>query len=178
MHTIQTQRLFLSPLQLNDAAAMYAYASDPEVAQYTSWSPHESVEASLAFLNYIIAKENWTPSQFRVVWGIKETRNGPIIGTVSFGQDSPKSGHLDYALSRTYWGKGYTTEAVERILDWVFEYLPRLEKVCSGCLTKNKGSVRVLEKAGFKLVDRYSSKREGKFGGALLETCLFELNRR
>lgn len=42
--TLETERLILRKLQLEDATEMFNYASNPEVVRYTSFEPHDSVE--------------------------------------------------------------------------------------------------------------------------------------
>lgn len=45
--TINTKRLILRPFQVEDAREMFEnWASDPEVTQYLTWLPHESVETT------------------------------------------------------------------------------------------------------------------------------------
>ncbi len=53
---IRSERLLLRPWDPNDADAVYAYASDPEVARYMSWHRHESVADAHFFLNEIVAE--------------------------------------------------------------------------------------------------------------------------
>jgi RimJ/RimL family protein N-acetyltransferase len=60
----------------------------------------------------------------------------------------PGVGNIGYWLGEAHWGRGYMTEAV-RLLVWLgFERLgaASLEALCLG---HNRGSQRVLEKAGF-----------------------------
>lgn len=84
---------------------------------------------------------------------------------------------MDYALGRFYWNQGITTEALKGVLEWAFPTISSLEYIHSGCLSKNIGSSRVLEKAGFKIKERYSSIRGGKFDNNCLETTTFELSK-
>ena len=44
--TLETERLILRKLQLEDAPEMFNYASNPEVVRYTSFEPHDSVETT------------------------------------------------------------------------------------------------------------------------------------
>lgn len=175
---IKTDRLVLNPLNERDIDDVFAYASDPEVSRNTSWPAHESPADTRAFIEYVERKHNAEPGSLHLVWAIHLKSEDRVIGTVSFGQDNETEGHLDYALAREYWGKGYTTEAVRAVIDWAFREVTQLEKINSGCLSRNVGSVRVLEKAGFKVTERYESRRMGKFQGAVLETTLFCLDRK
>lgn len=47
---IKTDRPLLRPLAADDAAAIFAYASDPEVARFTLWPPHRSLEFTARFV--------------------------------------------------------------------------------------------------------------------------------
>ncbi|WMV34194.1 hypothetical protein MTR67_027579, partial [Solanum verrucosum] len=75
------------------------------------------------------------------------------IGAISV---TPNSGCLDscraelgYVLAYKYWGKGIVTKAVKIAVSNIFEEWPNLERVEAFVDVDNKGSQRVLEKAGF-----------------------------
>ena len=170
---ISTHRLHLRLLQAQDVNAIFSYANDPEVSKNTAWPVHQSIADSEAFVSYVLSRNSLEIGHVRLVWGILKKGQDQLIGTISFKQDNDQEGHLDYALGRAFWGQGYITEAVAHTIEWLFDQLPHLESIHSGCLSRNIGSVKVLEKNGFQLVEQYSSKREGKFGGVLLKTSLF-----
>lgn len=46
MITLKTRRLLLAPWREEDAEALYALASDPEIGPMCGWEPHGSVEES------------------------------------------------------------------------------------------------------------------------------------
>jgi ribosomal-protein-alanine N-acetyltransferase len=52
--TLETERLILRKLKPDDAADIFAYASDSEVARYTTWQPHASIENSREFINHVL----------------------------------------------------------------------------------------------------------------------------
>ncbi|PHN04735.1 GNAT family N-acetyltransferase [Flavilitoribacter nigricans] len=174
---ITGERLQLRPLELEDAPDLYHYARDPEVARHTAWTAHQDETESRDFIHHVLSRHSEEPGSIHLVWGIHPKAQTGMIGTVSFVQDSPSEAHIDYALSREHWGKGYVTEVVRRVVDWAFRELPDLKRINSGCLSRNIGSVKVLQKSGFSVTERYESRRGGKFGGALLETTLFSLER-
>ena len=177
MSSIQTQRLNLKLLHLDDAEDVFQYASDPAVAENTSWWPHQGVEDAKAFVESVVAKNSNEVGSLHHVWAIRLLDEKQAIGTASLVQDNVSLAHIDYALSQHYWRKGYMTEAVSAVVSWAFENLPLLEQIHSGCLTRNIGSVKVLKKVGFEIVERYESKRGPKFDNQVLETSLFRLLR-
>ena len=44
---METDRILLRPWLESDAAALFKYASDPEVGPRAGWPPHQSVDESL-----------------------------------------------------------------------------------------------------------------------------------
>lgn len=61
-----------------------------------------------------------------------------------------QNANLGYFISREHQGKGYTTEAVRLCIRYAFEDLG-LHRVQAGVMPRNTPSLRVLEKAGFRL---------------------------
>lgn len=59
------------------------------------------------------------------------------------------SAEIGYWLGEPFWGNGIMTEAVRQMVDYGFKHL-NLIRIYSGVFDFNKGSQRVLEKAGFK----------------------------
>ena len=69
------------------------------------------------------------------------------------------------------------TEAVTMVVTWAFAHLERLMVVRSGCLTRNVGSRRVLEKAGFRLSGFEKIRFGAKFNHQILGVSNFERRR-
>ena len=70
--------------------------------------------------------------------------------------------------SKSFWGAGYATEVVSHVVQYGFENLG-LEKITAGCYESNKGSKKVLIKAGFEVEGfrkgqvAFGSQREGVY---------------
>ena len=60
-----------------------------------------------------------------------------------------KFAELAYIINPEYWGKGYGTEAVGRVVQFLVEEM-KIHKIRAGFFAKNVASNRVLEKVGFK----------------------------
>lgn len=56
---------------------------------------------------------------------------------------------IGYVLARSHWKKGYMTEAVSVLTDWILAQ-PVVFRLWAVCDVENRGSARVLEKAGFE----------------------------
>lgn len=100
------------------------------------------------------------------LWIFKKTE-GKIIGNIVFGDMKAEkylSCTLGYKLDKEEVNKGYTTEALARAIDLLFnEY--KFREISAKILVRNKASLRVLEKLGFKerSKDSCSLKVNGKW---------------
>lgn len=146
---LETERLFLRPIEEGDADAIFAYASVEDVAMNTSWYAHESMEATQDFIyNYVFEKYN---QKIPEPWGITFRENPEmVIGTVgitpSTAQDHVMRFH--YGLSDTFWGQGIIPEAGRAVIAHAFEvYKPK--RIHAYCTSANPSSARALEKIGF-----------------------------
>ncbi|MPR32827.1 GNAT family N-acetyltransferase [Salmonirosea aquatica] len=57
---------------------------------------------------------------------------------------------VGYWLGEEYWGRGYTTQALHQLVDWLFAHTD-LNRLYAGVFSFNEPSMRVLSKAGFQL---------------------------
>ncbi|KIH69773.1 GNAT family N-acetyltransferase [Salinicoccus roseus] len=145
--TLETERLVLRKLTLDDSEAMYNnWASDPEVTEYLTWPPHESVEATRQLIGHWM--EEYEKDDF-YQWAIVPKDLGEPVGTISVvdADDSVGMVHIGYCIGKEWWGKGYTTEAFERLISFFFEDVG-LNRIESKHDVRNPGSGRVMEKCG------------------------------
>ena len=144
--TLETDRLILRKMTPNDAGAVFAYASDPEVTRYVIWETHRSIEDSRAFLELMAGKYE---SGGEPDWGIVYKGDHRFIGTCGIVSWEPyhARAELGYALSREYWGRGLMAEAVRAMISFGFDRM-NLNRVEARCIAENAASARVMEKAG------------------------------
>ncbi len=144
--TLETERLILRKMVLNDAEAVFAYASNSDVSRYTLWETHRSIEDSRAFLEFATQKyENGGEPD----WGIVYRGNGCLVGAcglVNWEAEHARA-EVGFVLSREYWGRGLMSEAVRAILRFGFERM-NLNRIEARCIAENAASARVMEKAG------------------------------
>ncbi len=145
---IETERLLLRKVTLDDAPDLLVNTSDPEIARYTTWEPYDSIEEARRFLGSVISNyERGEPAN----WGLELRESGRFIGMCGFMQDfwEPEyaCASLGYAIGREHWGKGLTTEAVRAAIAFGFEHLT-LNRIEARCVAENTASERVMQKAG------------------------------
>lgn len=144
---IETERLVLKPMTMEDAQAVYEIGSDPEVNRYMRYTRHKSLADAEAFLRSI------GPEELEFGFYLKET--GKLIGTGGIYGDENGSQELGYQLRRDAWGMGYATEAARALLRWANETLGLRDFVCCHAV-KNEASGNVMRKCGFQFV-RYGA---------------------
>lgn len=143
--TLETERLILRRFSADDAAAMFTnYANDDEVTKFMRFATHTSVEVSK---NYLLScEENYKKLNY-YHWAI-QTKEGECIGSLSaFVDDFDFKADLGYCIGRAYWNKGYTSEAVSAVIEFLFDEVG-LNKVEAYHSVNNPASGKVMQKAG------------------------------
>ncbi|MCC3411046.1 MULTISPECIES: GNAT family protein [unclassified Microcoleus] len=146
---IETERLLLRKITLNDASDMFEYASNPEVSEYTMWSTHTSIEDTKYFLKSLTKMYK---RKELVDWGIVHKAEKKFIGTCGYVEWSMthSRAEIGYALSARYWREGYMSEAVNAIIEFGFREM-LLNRIVGRCEVNNIASARVMEKVGMQL---------------------------
>ena len=138
-HSLQTSRLALVPLSLEDVPALFILAQNPatiEDFQYTAEKP-EDVEKWVRQ-----AIDGDTSS-----WTIR--LNSQVIGLVEADIRREAIARVGYFIAKEKQGHGYATEALRAILEWVFGETP-VHRAEADITPDNKASCRVVEKLGFR----------------------------
>ena len=148
---IETKRLLLRAFLPCDLDDFYEYAKVEGVGEMAGWKHHKSKEESLEKLNSFIKKDK--------VFAICLKDSGKVIGSVGVEEydledkltefNGYKGRKIGYVLSKDYWGKGIMPEAVNGVIDYLFNVL-QLDFLLCGYYDFNLRSKRVQEKCGFK----------------------------
>ena len=146
--TIETQRLVLRPLTLDDAAAIFDYAKVPEVSRHTLWEPHQTIEDSKSFIqDYALpCYGRGFPEPLAIT--LKENRQ-TAIGTVgSFWTSKPaKAMEIAAAIAVPYWNQGLVSEACLAVMNYCAKEFG-LKRIQGRCKVENKASAMLMEKIG------------------------------
>ena len=144
---LETNRLILRPWRDDDAAALFKYASDPDVGPRAGWPPHKSEEESLEIIRTVFNNDS--------NWAIVLKETGEAIGAIGYGpscdcklpsrEDEPLCG---YWIAKPYWNRGICTEALQCMLDLILTTTD-IPSLISGHFVDNPASGRVMEKCGF-----------------------------
>ncbi|MSO70443.1 MAG: GNAT family N-acetyltransferase [Alphaproteobacteria bacterium] len=145
--SLETLRLILRPLEPVDTVSIAPLMADPAVATRTARIPYPSTPADA---------ERWVASVIAegksggvLTRAIQRRADGALLGVSGLIIERAKrQAELVYWLGRPYWGHGFATEAVARLIRFGFEERA-LERITAGAFTDNAASIRVLHKLGF-----------------------------
>lgn len=149
MKTLQTKRLILRDLKIEDAEHIFkTWASDKETTRFMLWNTHTSVLDTEKWINDEIAKrtENGYYS-----WGIELKETGKLIGSMGayLRTEDENKYEIGYIIAKPYWNKGYTTEAAKEMMKYLIN--ERNIKHFKAVHSKlNPASGKVMEKLGLK----------------------------
>lgn len=147
MKRLETERLILRDWRLDDLDDLYEYAKNKSFGVLTGWKPHENKEESAKALDGFISDTK--NDRFAIV--LKNT--GKVIGAVNLSPDENRgkyyAKYINYVLGTDYWGSGYMTEAVRRMIRYAFEEL-NIDLLSAFHYPHNVRSKHVIERCGFE----------------------------
>ena len=137
----------LRPWCDSDAAALYKYATDPEVGPRAGWPPHQSEAESLEIIRTVFNNDT--------TWAIVLKETGEAIGAMGYGSSCecklparPDEPTVGYWVGKPYWNKGICTEALALLIEHI-RSTTDIKSLISGHFIDNPASGRVMEKCGF-----------------------------
>ena len=158
---IATERLLLRAPHASDLDDLVREANNWKVLEPTASLPFPYLEEHGAgFIERFAQKPD---KRSYVIAGRVNDRLKGVIG-LYFHPDKPVE--LGYWLGETHWGLGYAPEAVKALLGAAVD--TGLNLIRARVLAANAGSVRVLEKTGFTIVEQTRSVVERHMGKPLL----------
>jgi aminoglycoside 6'-N-acetyltransferase len=147
---LAAQRLVLRRFRPADLPAFVAYRSDPAIARYQSWDapyPREQAERMLAEL---AEQHPDTPGEY-FQFAVALAGSGELIGDCMAHvlADDPRQAEIGFSFAAASQGRGYATEAVTRLLDYLFRERGK-HRVTANCDDRNVRSAALLRRVGMR----------------------------
>lgn len=146
---IETKRLVLKEMKLDDATDLFNMNNDPEVIRYTGDQSFKTLQEAV---NFITDYQQYyqTYNCGRLSTFLKET--GEYIGWCGLKYLINKDAtDLGYRFTKKHWGKGYATEAAMACLHDGFTRI-KLDKIIATAMLENTASINVFKKLGLKFI--------------------------
>jgi len=146
---LETERLILRDLIKSDWQGLHRYAADPEVVRYLPFGPNSEEDTKIFLQREIKLQRQQTRQHFVLAVTLKDDKQ--VIGACRLSVTNPdkQEGSIGYCLAKKFWGQGYATEAVAKLLNFGFQQL-NLHRIFATCDPKNNVSMRVLVKIGMR----------------------------
>ena len=169
---LQTKRLLLRPLEIEDAVVIKELLSDREIAD----------NANIPYFYDLFMAESWvtrrqqkTINNEEATFAIILKDTNQLLGTTSLlFKENKSSAGLGYWLGRKYWHHGYATEAVTKVLDYGLHEL-NLPLIYADHFVWNHASKKVLLKAGMEY--KYNFKKYISKWDRFEEVVYYEIRR-
>lgn len=142
---IKTERLYITNFTADMAESVHKNSLDEDNRRFVPDEVFETIEDAKETIEFLMS--------------VYENGDGPLVypvllndGTnIGYVQAVPLENNeweIGYHIGKDYTKKGYATEAVKAFLPVIMNKLS-ITKMTGICLSENKGSVKVMEKAGF-----------------------------
>ncbi|MDV2685646.1 GNAT family protein [Alkalihalophilus lindianensis] len=145
---LETERLTLREIKEEDAPTIFDCFSIDEVIRFYGQEPLRDIAQAKQLVEFFAT--NYKEKR-GIRWGIELKGTHSLIGTVGFNGWIPKHkrAEIGYEIHPKYWRKGYTTEAVLKVLSYGFEVM-ELTRIGAVVFLENGASNKLLTKVGFQ----------------------------
>lgn len=144
---LETERLILRPITIEDKPAIYKWAGDTEVSRYMIYPNYKSEDDADGWVNNLYLKEK--EFDYGIVW--KETNE--LIGSGGIIYNAEKDVWvIGYNIRRDMWGRGIVVEACKRIISHARENYD-VRVIRGDFAEENYKSRRIMEKLGMTFLE-------------------------
>lgn len=137
-------RLYLRPIDLEDAEKIFEYKSNKEVNKFQGFIPKNISEVEDFIQNKTAREINIENTWFQFV--IIHDRDNKVIGDIGlhFLEGGNNQVEFGITLNSAYQQKGYAKEAMESVLSYLFRDLEK-HRIIASIDPRNKSSIQLLE---------------------------------
>ena len=145
---LETERLILREITKDDTNAIFDCFSNEDVTRFYGLETMQRSEQAEQMIDFF--SKSYIEKR-GVRWGIERKGVKGIIGTVGFNSWLAKHrrAEIGYEIHPEYWRKGYTAEAVFKVLSHGFVEM-NLTRIGAIIFLENEASNRLLTKLGFQ----------------------------
>lgn len=143
-----TERLIIRPIELSDKVDVFEYRSDSETNKYQGWVP-KKIEDVAEFIGKTSNEINVPDTWFQYVILKKDTNK--IIGDIGvyFQDEEGYQAEIGCTLNKHFHHKGYATEALKGVVDFLF-IEQKKHRIVASIDPANNSSIRLVERLGFR----------------------------
>ena len=146
---IETDRLIIRHLTLNDLADFHVYRSNPEVTKYQGFDVM-SMEEAETFIRDNAQKQFGKAGEW-VQYAIENKESGKLVGdcAIKLDQYDTRIAEIGITISHLEQKKGFAKEAMLGILSFLFDQ-KNVHRVSEIVDAENQASISLLKSIGFR----------------------------
>lgn len=145
---LETERLVLREITMDDAEAIFSCFSNENVTQYYGQETLKNIKQAEEFVEFF---SNSFKEKRGVRWGVERKGTQGLIGTIGFNAWSPKHkrAEIGYEIHPEQWKKGFAYEAIVKVIQYGLDEL-QLNRIGAVVFLDNEASNKLLTKVGFQ----------------------------
>ncbi|MCU0497984.1 MAG: GNAT family N-acetyltransferase [Anaerolineae bacterium] len=146
--TLETDRLILRELTLDDAAGVWTIRADPEVTRLNIGAPYQNITQVNTLIQDVRLAYQLNQE---IRWGITLKSDPMVIGLIGFNYWDRVNhrASLGYDLARVHWRKGIMYDALRAVIAFGFTRMA-LNRIEADTSAANLASSALLRKLGFQ----------------------------
>ena len=170
---IQTERLILRKLNLDDDENIFEMRSNPEVMKYIPRPLAVTIDDAIAHIELTIKMSDHNEG---INWAMQEKSSNKVIGSIGIFRISKENyrGEVGYILNPRWHGKGLMQEAIQAVISFGFKEM-KLHSIEAVIAPENLASAKLLEKNNFRREAYF--KENGFFEGKFFDSVVYSLVR-
>ena len=166
-YVFETERLKIRKFTMDDARALFGNHLEDGVKK---WIPNESyadMEEAQSAISYYTECVN--SGRLPYVLAVEQKETGELIGDAGVNrvEGNDNGVEIGYVICEKYSGKGYATELVSKMTEFVFSAFG-ITVLYARVLRGNSASVRVLEKNGYVFIGEEMGAEDDPYGSGML----------
>ena len=134
-------------MTLDDVDSLHSRRNNPDAARYQDWDIPYSLEKARKLVAHLVdlgapTNDEWWMAQVCL-------SDGTVVGDLAVNLTwEGMSAEVGYTFEPTMWGQGYATEALNALVDYLFDEVG-VTRVWGALDPANPPSARLLERTGF-----------------------------
>jgi RimJ/RimL family protein N-acetyltransferase len=145
---IRTERLLIRPFRPDDTTGLAGRRNDPVVARYQDWQIPYSMEQAEKAVSEVVAMDGPKNERWWMAV-VADPDTDEVLGDLAVHLSwAGRTAEVGYTFAKEKWGRGYATEALAAMVDYLFDNLG-VTRVFGMLHPDNPSSAMVLERAGF-----------------------------
>ncbi|MFT4415777.1 GNAT family N-acetyltransferase [Fredinandcohnia humi] len=142
---LETDRMQLRLLELEQAEEVFTHFSDEEVTRFMDIEPCKDIREAEELIRYHLDDEGCR-------WGMYDRTSNQFLGTCGFHyirrREDELIAEVGFDLGKAHWGKGLMREAIEKLIEFGFHEMG-LSTIDATVEPHNQRSLQLMKRLGF-----------------------------